>query len=347
MKAIVCRELGKPLVVKDVRTPSPTASEVLVRIKCSGVCHSDVHLWKGDWPSAIPEQKKFGVTIGGHEGIGEVVEVGSNVRLVKSGDRVGIPLMNYVDQTCEPCLTGRETWCENAKYTSIHVNGTFAEYSIVSERYAVPVPREIEDVEAAPLLCAGVTAYGGITKLIRDNVRPGKTIAVIGAAGGLGHYGTQIANAFGYKVIGIDKGESRLKFVSELGASFAVDAADAEKFVKEKFGGVTAVVCFSPTIAGYELAFRLVRMAGLVVAVGEPAVREGNLPIVPSYLIDNGIRVLPTAVGSPLELRELFSIYVDRKLKSFVTEVASPGQINDVFQRIENEQIKGRAVIKL
>jgi propanol-preferring alcohol dehydrogenase len=80
----------------------------------------------------------------------------------------------------------------------VHVNGTFAEYAVVSERYAIPIPKEIPDIEAAPLLCAGVTAYGGVAKLIQQNVRPGKLVAIIGAAGGLGHYGTQIAKAFGY-----------------------------------------------------------------------------------------------------------------------------------------------------
>jgi propanol-preferring alcohol dehydrogenase len=338
-------KLGSPPRLQNIPEPEVRPDEVLVKIKVSGVCHSDVHIWKGEWPSVLGERKRSGVSVGGHEGVGDVVEAGSAVTSIMPGDRVGIPWMNRACLVCEPCLSGREVWCEDAHYTGIHTSGTFAELTKVSERYATKIPEGIPDTEAAPLLCAGVTAFGGIAKLVEQNVRPGKVIAVLGAAGGLGHYGTQIATAFGYKVVGIDKGEKRLEFVRELGAAYAIDAQEAEGYIKEKFGGVSAAVCYTPSIEGYALAFSITRMAGVVVAVGEPPEQEGNLPVTPASIIDRGIRVIPNVVGSPLDLKHLLLLYKDKRVKSAVTYVAPMEELGEVLEMIDKAKITGRAVV--
>jgi propanol-preferring alcohol dehydrogenase len=147
-------------------------------------------------------------------------------------------------------------------------------------------------------------------------------------------------------VFGIDRGGDRLKFVQELGAPYVVDAKDAEKYINDKFGGVSATVCYSPSIQGYATAFKITRMAGVVVAVGEPPEGEGYLPVTPATIIDKGIEVIPNSVGSPLDIKQLFSLYVDKKIRSFVTEVAPAEDLNDIFQKLDNGKIIGRAVIE-
>lgn len=348
MKAAVIKDWGKPLSIEEVPKPEPGPGEVLVRIRASGVCHTDLHQWKGDWPAVKLLMEKHGVRILGHEGVGVVEEVGLGVTRVRKGDRVGVPWMNYWCGSCEYCLSGYPHWCPHAKYTSVHVNGTHAEYAVIHERTVPVIPKEIEDVEAAPLMCAGVTAYGAIRKLITEvKLPPGKPIAIIGAAGGLGHYAVQIAKAFGYVVIGIDIGEERIKFVERLGADYAIDVSNAEKFVKEKFGGVYASVVFTPKINGYELGLRLLKTLGVLVAVGIPDVKEGALQLYPLTIIGMGFRILGSSVGVTHEFEELFNLVLNKKVKGHITRVADLSEINNVFQDLEKGRIVGRAVLRI
>ncbi|MEM0276902.1 zinc-dependent alcohol dehydrogenase [Pyrobaculum sp.] len=348
MRAAVIKEWGKPLSIEDVPKPEPGPGEVLVRIHASGVCHTDIHQWKGDWPSVKYIMEKHGVRILGHEGIGVVEEVGLGVSRLRKGDRVGVPWMNSWCGACEYCLSGYPHWCPHAKNTSVHVNGTHAEYAIIHEKAAPKIPKEIGDVEAAPLMCAGVTAYGAIRKLVTEaRIPPGKPIAIIGAAGGLGHYAVQIAKAFGYVVLGVDVREDRVKFVEKIGADYAIDAKSAEKFAKDKFGGVYASVVFTPKIAGYELGLKMLRPLGALVSVGIPDVKEGVIPLYPLTVVGMGIRVFGSAVGVTHEFEELFNLVVAGKVKSHVTMIADLSEINTIFKELEEGKIVGRAVLKI
>ncbi|ABO08735.1 zinc-dependent alcohol dehydrogenase [Pyrobaculum calidifontis] len=348
MRAAVIKEWGTPLEVTDVPKPEPGPGEVLVRISASGVCHTDIHQWKGDWPPVQALMIQHGVRILGHEGIGVVEEVGLGVSTLKKGDRVGVPWMNYWCGRCEYCLSGYPHWCPHAKYTSVHVDGTHAEYAIISERATPRIPKEISDVEAAPLMCAGVTAYGAVRKLITEAaIPPGKPIAIIGAAGGLGHYAVQIAKAFGYTVVGIDVGAERVKFVEKLGADYAVDVGEADKFVMDKWGGVYASVVFTPRLEGYRLGLRLLRPLGALVFVGLPDMKEGGLELYPLVVVGRGIRIFGSSVGVTHEFEELFNLVVQGKVKSHVTKTASLSEINEVFKDLEEGKIVGRAVLKI
>src|SRR6266581_3765678 len=174
------------LNIRDVPVPEPGDGEALVRISAAGVCHSDLHLARGDW-IGVPRTGSLG-----HEAIGVVESVGRGAeQFVAVGDRVILGLGGaggaYWCGACRYCLSGQE----------------------------------------APLACGGLTAYGAVKKLVNHHVMPGRPIAVIGAAGGLGHYAVQIATAFGYEVVGVDVGSERLDFVKSLGAVMALDASDA------------------------------------------------------------------------------------------------------------------------
>lgn len=197
------------------------------------------------------------------------------------------------------------------------------------------------------MACGGLTAYSAIKKLIKFDVLPGKRVAIIGAAGGLGHYAVQVAKAFGYKVVGVDVGKEKIEFVKSLGADYAVDVSEAEKFVKEKFGGVYASIVFSPKIAGFELGLKLMRRGGVFVGVGMPAVSEGPISITSLELLGRDPLIMSSAVGTVEEMRELVQLAADGKVKTHVGRVASLSEISQVLEELDEGKYAGRAIIDM
>jgi propanol-preferring alcohol dehydrogenase len=206
------------------------------------------------------------------------------------------------------------------------------------------LPDEVGDEEVS-LACGGLTAYGAVKKLLRFGVLPGKPVALIGAAGGLGHYGVQIAKAFGYKVVGVDVGRNKMDFLKAMGADYALDAREAETFVKEKLGGVQASVVFSPKIEGFELGLRILTRGGLFVSVGIPAVSEGPISLTPLEILRKDPIIISSAVGTVEDMRELVQLAVEGKVKTRVSQVAPLSKINEVLEELEKGRYSGRAMI--
>lgn len=338
---------GAPLTVAEIDPPPVGPGQVRVRVDVSGVCHSDVHQWKGDWPGERALMEARGVRVLGHEGVGTVDAVGAGVSRFSAGDRIGIPWMNSWCGGCEACLTGYAQWCPSAETTSVTLNGTFAELSTVSERAGVSLPGSIPDEEAAPLMCAGVTAYGAVRRLVTElRIPPGKVVAVVGAAGGLGHYAVQIAQALGYRVAGVDVGEERVRFVRGLGAEWVFEAGEAKAGVRA-LGGADACLVFTPKVAGYELAFKLTRPLGGVVAVGIPDPKDGPLPVTPSALINHGTRIIATSVGVTHEFEELFRLVAAGRVKGHVARRGTLSDLSAILEEMAERKYVGRAVVKI
>lgn len=339
MRAVILAD-GK-LVVKDVPKPSPGHEEALVKITTAGVCHSDLHLAKGDWPKFVPS---FPVPMG-HEGIGIVEELGPGAeKFIQKGDRVILGLGGtgggYWCGACEYCLSGKPMLCKQAK----GIMGAYAEYISLWAKSLVKLPEEVSDREV-PLACGGLTAYSAVKKLIKFGVLPGKLVAIIGAAGGLSHYAVQIAKAFGYKVVGVDVGQEKIEFVKSLGADYVVDVSEAVEFVKEKFDGVYASIVFAPKIAGFELGLRLMKRGGVFVGVGMPAVSEGPISISPLEMWRRDPLIMASAVGTVQEMRELVQLAADGKVKTHVGRVANLSEISQVLEELEEGKYAGRAII--
>jgi propanol-preferring alcohol dehydrogenase len=339
MRAVILAD-GK-LAIKDVPKPSPGYEEALVRITTAGVCHSDLHLVKGDWPGFV---RPFPIPMG-HEGIGIVEELGPGAeKFIQKGDRVILGLGGtgggYWCGACEYCLSGRPRLCKQAK----GIIGTYAEYISLWVKSLVKLPEEISDREV-PLACGGLTAYSAVKKLIKFGVLPGKPVAIVGAAGGLGHYAVQIAKAFGYKVVGVDVSQEKIEFMKSQGADYAVPVSEAVEFVKEKFGGVYASIVFSPRIAGFELGLRLMKRGGVFVGVGMPAVSEGPISITPLELLGRDPLIMASAVGTVEEMRELVQLALDGKVKTHVGRVASLSEISQVLRDMDKGKYAGRAII--
>jgi propanol-preferring alcohol dehydrogenase len=326
------------LGIKDVDVPVPGEDHALVRITAAGVCHSDLHLVRGDWYGVQPPEI-------GHEAIGVVESLGAGAeRLVSVGDRVILGLGGtgggYWCGACEYCMRGQPRHCAQSK----GVMGVFAEQFAVYAPGLVKLPDSVGD-EEAPLACGGLTAYGAVKKLRKHGIEAGRPVAVIGAAGGLGHYAVQLANAFGYRVVGVDIGEERLAFVRELGAEIAVSPDEAVDVVTRELGGVDASLVFSARLAGFDLGLELLRKAGLFVAVGLPATSEGKLQLDPFQFFAKDPTLIYSAVGTVQDMRELVDLAAAGKVKTHVSRTGPLSELPAIFDELEGGKYLGRAVI--
>jgi propanol-preferring alcohol dehydrogenase len=336
MKA--ARVVEGELRVVDLPVPEPGPDQALVHISSAGVCHSDLHLARGDW-GGLGQSGLLG-----HEAIGIVEELGPGAdRFIGPGDRVILGLGGtgggYWCGACEYCLGGSPRHCAQGK----GIMGTFAEHFAVYAPSLVKLPEELGDREA-PLACGGLTAYGAVKKLLRHYVRPGRPIAVIGAAGGLGHYAVQLASNFGYEVVGVDVGFDRLEFVRSIGASLAVEPGEAVSAV-EPLGGVDAALIFTARMAGFELGLKMLRKGGLFVAVGLPPTDEGPLKLNLFEFFFKDPTLIYSAVGTVQDMRELVELAVRGKVRSHVSRVGPLSELDAIFDELQASKYLGRAVI--
>jgi propanol-preferring alcohol dehydrogenase len=334
LQAAVGREFGKPLVIEEVPVPTPGAGQILVKIAATGVCHTDLHAAEGDWP--VKPKPPF---IPGHEGVGHVVAVGSGVRHIKEGDRVGVPWLYTACGHCRHCLGGWETLCEEQQNTGYSVNGSFAEYVLADPNYVGHLPDNVSFTDIAPILCAGVTVYKGLKV---TDTKPGDWV-VISGIGGLGHLAVQYAKAMGLNVVAVDIDDAKLDLAKSLGAALAVNArrADPAAFVKKEVGGAQGVLVTAVSPKAFEQALGMVGRGGTVSLNGLP---PGDFPLSIFDTVLNGVTVRGSIVGTRLDLQEALDFARDGKVKATIaTEQLE--NINDIFSRMHKGDIQGRIVI--
>ncbi len=337
MKAAVVRELGQPLVIEERPIPVPGPGEVLVRIRATGVCHTDLHAAQGDWP--VKPRAPF---IPGHEGAGVVAALGPGVTTLKEGDPVGIAWLHDACGGCEHCITGWETLCEAQHNSGYGVDGSFAEYAIGAAPYVARLPDGVDFPTIAPILCAGVTTYKGIKEA---EVRPGEWIAISGI-GGLGHVAVQYARAMGLHVAALDVTPEKLALARQLGAEIAIDARDpdaAAKLVKVTGGGAHGVLVTAVSRPAFAQALQLVRRKGTISLVGLPP-GEFATPIFDVVL--KRITLRGSIVGTRKDLAEAIAFAAEGKVRAHIHR-ARLEDINDVFANLEAGKVDGRMVIEL
>jgi propanol-preferring alcohol dehydrogenase len=334
MKAAVVREFGKPLVMEEVEVPRPGAGQILVKIAATGVCHTDLHAAQGDWP--VKPNPPF---IPGHEGVGHVVAVGSGVKHVKEGDRVGVPWLYDACGHCTHCLGGWETLCEAQHNTGYSVNGSFAEYVLADPNYVGHLPDNVSFIDIAPILCAGVTVYKGLKV---TDTKPGDWV-VISGIGGLGHLAVQYAKAMGLNVVAVDVDDRKLDLARSLGAALVVNARaqDPIAFVKKQIGGANGVLVTAVSPKAFEQAIGMVGRGGTVSLNGLP---PGDFPLPIFNTVLNGVTVRGSIVGTRLDLQEALNFAGDGKVKATVSTDRLEN-INDIFSRMQMGDIQGRVVI--
>lgn len=335
MKAALVRKFGAPLEIVEVALPKPSAGEVLIKMAASGVCHTDLHAAKGDWP--VKPKPPF---IPGHEGVGIVAAAGRGVRRVKEGDAVGLAWLHDACGACEYCLTGWETLCEQQHNSGYSVNGSFGEYAIGAADYVARLPEASDFAALAPILCAGVTTYKGIREC---DVRPGEWIAISGI-GGLGHVAIQYAKAMGLDVVALDVTQEKLALARQLGADLAVDARapDAsEQVIRQTGGGAHGVLVTAVSAPAFRQALDFVRRRGTISLVGLP---PGEFPTPIFDVVLKRITIRGSIVGTRNDLAEAIAFAADGKVRARVHR-ARLDDINSVFGQLEAGAVDGRVVL--
>jgi propanol-preferring alcohol dehydrogenase len=336
MKAIVVEEFKQPLKVRQVPEPKLRSQfDAIVRIRASGVCHTDLHAADGDWP--VRPRLPF---IPGHEGVGTVEQVGELVTNVQVGDRVGIPWLHSACGYCEYCLTGWETLCESQQNSGYSVDGGCAELAVADARYVGKIPDGLKFTDVAPHFCAGVTTYKAV-KVAGSG--PDKTVLISGI-GGLGHMALQYAKVTGARTIAVDVSEEKLALARRLGADEVVNAAaiDVAQAVG-RLGGADIVIGTAVSAKAFQSAFDALKRGGKLVLVGLP---PESLPVPIFDLVLKGISVIGSIVGTRKDLQETLDLAA-RGLVTCDYKTAKMEQINDVFREMKAGRILGRIVLDM
>jgi propanol-preferring alcohol dehydrogenase len=339
MRAMVLSKLGpvesNPLKLTEIdKHEIANPKEVLVKIEACGVCHSQLHSIEGDWedigiPPTLP-------TVPGHEIVGKIVEIGSNVTKLKVGERVGITPLLGSCLDCQYCNEGKEYLCENMDVTGESLKGGYTEYITVSEDFATKVPDTMRPEYAAPLFCAGITAYKAVKA---TDPKKNKKIAVFGI-GGVGHMAIQFAKIEGCEVSGVSRKEKHLEVAKKLGADYVfVYSSNQKQFLhdlNEKYGLFDAAIVFAPIDQVTDTAIKSIKKGGTVViaTVGK----------IPNFLAFEEKTVRGTLIGSRKDMEEVIKISNERKLE-VVTESFPLEQANEVLVKLKNSEIDARAVL--
>ncbi len=335
MQAAVVEAFGKPLVLREWNVPSAGAGQILVKTEACGVCHTDLHAARGDWP--VKPKPPF---IPGHEGIGRVVAVGAGVRAVKEGDRVGVPWLYSACGHCEYCLSAWETVCGEAQFGGYTKDGGFAEYILADPNYVARIPNGLSAIDAAPIICAGVTTYKGIKVC---DTKPGDWMVVSGA-GGLGHLAIQYAKAMGLHVCAVDIDEGKLAHAKQMGADAVVNAKadDAVEAVKRATdGGAQGVLITAPSLAAFKQGVAMTRKRGTCVLTGLP---PGEFPFPLFDVVLNCITVRGSLVGTRQDMAEALTFAAEGKVKADI-ELQPLSAINQVLDRLEQGKVAARVVL--
>jgi D-arabinose 1-dehydrogenase-like Zn-dependent alcohol dehydrogenase len=237
MKAAQIFKPGEGFQIVEREIPEPPAGHVRIKVLACGVCHSDVLTVEGYWPGIQYPR------VPGHEVAGVIDEVGAGVSGWSKGQRAGVGWHGGQDNTCPECRRGDFRNCRNLKIAGISYDGGYQQYMVAPVEALVAIPESLKDVEAAPLLCAGITTYNALR---HSGALPGDLVAIQGI-GGLGHLGVQFANKFGYKVAAIGRGPENAPLAKKLGASVYIDskATNAAEAL-QKLGGAKVILATAP-----------------------------------------------------------------------------------------------------
>ena len=335
MNAAVVEEFGKPLVLREREISSPAAGQILIKTEACGVCHTDLHAAHGDWP--VKPTLPF---IPGHEAIGLVTAVGSGVTTVKEGDRVGVPWLYSACGHCEYCLTAWETVCPEAQFGGYTKNGGFAEYLLADPNYVAYIPAGLAPLDAAPLICAGITTYKGIKE---TGAKPGEWVAISGC-GGLGHLAIQYAKAMGLFVCAIDIDDTKLAHAKQVGADAVINAKagdPAAAVKKETGGGAHGVLITAPSLIAFKQGVGMTRKRGTCVLVGLP---PGEFPVPLFDVVANCITIRGSFVGTRHDMAEALAFATEGKVKADI-ELQPLSAINQIFNRLEHGDVASRVVL--
>lgn len=307
--------------------------EILIMIEACGVCHSQLHGIEGDWqdigiPPVLP-------TVPGHEVVGRIVEVGSEVTKFQVGQRAGVTPLLEACKKCMYCLDGKEYLCESSTITGESTRGGYTEYITVPQDFATLVPDEMAPEYAAPLFCAGITAYKAV---MAAEPRPGMLVGIFGI-GGVGHMAVQFAKVKGCEVVAFSRTRRHLDVALKLGAKRAIRFSDDEDFVVSagrECGLLDAAIVFAPSDAATDAAIDMVKKGGTIViaTVGKR----------PKFLAFEEKTIRGTLIGSTRDMENVIRICQDENLE-VVSQKYPLEEANNVLLMLKESRIDARAVL--
>src|SRR5580698_2473058 len=289
MKAAQISKAAGDFEIVEREIPKPGAGHVLIKVLACGVCHSDVLTKEGLWPGIqFPR-------VPGHEVAGVIEELGEGVSGWTKGQRAGVGWHGGHDGTCLQCRRGDFGNCRNLKITGISYDGGYQQYMVAPIEALVAIPDSLKDVEAAPLLCAGITTYNALR---HSGALPGDLVAVLGI-GGLGHLGIQFANKFGYKVAAIGRGSENAVLAKKLGANVYIDsqATNAAEEL-QKLGGAQVILATAPSSKAMSQLIDGLGPNGELMVIGATF---DPIEVTPVQLISGSKTIQGWAAGTPAD----------------------------------------------
>ena len=292
MKAAQIPKPGADFQIVDREIPQPGIGQVRIKVQACGVCHSDLFTKEGVWPGIQYPR------VPGHEVAGIIDEVGAGVSEWKEGQRAGVGWHGGHDGTCLQCRRGDFGNCQNLKIAGISYDGGYQQYMVAPVEALTAIPESLSDVDAAPLLCAGITTYNALR---HSGAMPGDLVAVLGI-GGLGHLGIQFANKFGYKVAAIGRGAENEALAKKLGASVYIDnkvtnAAEA----LQKLGGAQVILATAPSSKAMSEVIDGLGPNGKLMVVGATT---DPIEVTPVQLITGSRTIQGWASGTPTDAED-------------------------------------------
>jgi D-arabinose 1-dehydrogenase-like Zn-dependent alcohol dehydrogenase len=304
-------EVSEPGVLRVVERPmsEPGPGQVRIRVEACGICHTDAATVTGTYPGLkLPR-------VPGHEVVGRIDALGSGVSRWKTGQRVGIGFFGGEDGTCEPCRRGDIVNCQNAITPGVTVDGGYAEVMIAEARGIASIPDELASVDAAPLLCAGITTYNALRNA---GLRGGDLVAVQGI-GGLGHLGLQFARHMGFRTVAIGRGGEKEKLAKDLGAHIYIDTAVEDAAVGlQRLGGARAVLATAPSGDAMGPLVSGLGTRGKLIVVGVP-LEPMQLSAFP--LVFGGRSVYGSLAGTAIETEDALAFSVLENIRPMIETV--------------------------
>jgi uncharacterized zinc-type alcohol dehydrogenase-like protein len=306
------------------------SQEVEIAITHCGICRSDVHLISNDWGIS---QYPF---IPGHEIIGTVTAIGSEVRGLELGQRVGLGWQSNSCGRCNWCMQGLENLCPEAEATCVHRHGGYADGVRANSRFVVPIPDGLPSEQAAPLLCGGITVYN---PLRTHGINPSSRVGIVGI-GGLGHIAVQFARVFGAEVTAFSTTAAKEAEAREMGAHHFVNSRDT-KAMKDAAGSLDFILTTVNADQDWGTYVHALQPTGALCFVGVPP-----SPVsIQAFPLISGMRTISgSPIGSPFRLREMLDVAARHGVKA-TTESFPMARANEAIEKVKKSKVRYRAVL--
>jgi propanol-preferring alcohol dehydrogenase len=320
----------QPLELRDVPVPQPGEDEILIRVNACGICRTDLHVVEGELPPKKPN------IIPGHQIVGVIERLGPKAGKYKVGARVGVPWLHRTDGKCPYCRSGRENLCDAPEFTGYTVDGGYAEFTVAPEEFVYPIPEGFPDLQAAPLLCAGIIGFRSLRLAGLTSLAPGFNLGIYGF-GAAGHVCLQVARHWGAKVFVATREMKHQQLASELGAAWTGGAKDAPP---EK---LDAAIIFAPAGELVPPALAALKKGGTVVLGG---IHMSDIPSFAYRLIYQERSIRSVANNTRQDGHDFMRVAAEIPVRTQV-QIFALDQANQALNALKHDGIRGAAVLQI